>query len=823
MAASNNLRRNILIGLGLALITLAVYWPVRGFEFTNFDDNLYVTENAHLPSGFTSENLSWAFTSGYASNWHPLTWLSHMEDVQLYGLNPAGHHLTNLWFHVANTLLLFGLLVQWTGKAWRSALVAALFAWHPMHVESVAWVAERKDVLSTFFGLLSLWAYGRYVNVFKVQSLRVKVGELKSKVQSPSSKVYYGLALLFFALGLMAKPMLVSLPLILLLLDYWPFGRIYDLRFTIYKSKAEATVWRPGRWLVWLVGEKIPFFLLTALSCLVTFWVQKKGGAVVATHLPLGERVANALVAYVRYVDKLLWPQDLAVLYPYNHALPLWEVLGAALVMALASIVALWGARKRPYVAVGWFWFLITLVPVIGLVQVGEQAMADRYTYLPATGLFVLAVWGAAEMFGRHAWSQWALGLAATCLLSTCLFATSQQLRYWQNSVTLFTHAIQVTDENATPHNNLGGALTAQGKYDEAIEQFDLALKLRPKWEMAQNNLGIALLDQGKLQDAITSFQAAITIKPDYGEAHINLGIALARQGKLDEAIVQYRKALEISPSAEAHNRLGGALERQGKTEAAAQHYATALVINPGFAEAQVNLASIFIAQGKFGPAKEHLLAAVKSNPDLAAAHNNLGNSLAGLGDLDQAAAEYLRTLKLQPDNPQAHLNLANLMARHGQLNEAILHYSAVLKQQPDLAQAHINLAYILNQQGKVDKAIDHYRAALRSDPHAAVALENLAWILATQPDPKLRDGAEALRLSTLAAQSAAPTDATAWDIQAAACAEAGKFAEAVSAAKKAIDLANASQNKGLVAQIQSRLKHYEAGQAFHESAIPQE
>ncbi len=821
MADSNNLRRDVLIGLALALITLAIYWPVTGFDFTNFDDNLYVTENSHLSSGSATEKLVWAFTSGYAVNWHPVTWLSHMVDVQFYGLKPAGHHVTNLLFHLANTLLLFGLLLQWTGKSWRSALVAALFAWHPLHVESVAWVAERKDVLSTFFGLLTLWAYSHYVG--------------ESKVQGPRPKVFYGLALLCFALGLMAKPMLVTLPLILLLLDFWPLGRIYDLRLTIDEPKdlkgVPPTTKAPAdpstplltrkshiayRKLIW---EKMPFFILTALSCLVTFGVQKKGGAMVLIHLPLGQRVANALVAYVRYMGKIVWPHDLAVLYPYNYSLPLWQVLGSALVLVLASILALRVARRRPYVTVGWFWFLITLVPVIGLVQVGEQSLADRYTYIPATGLFVLVVWGAAEMLGRQPWSRWTLGLVAALMLSACLVATSVQLRYWQNSVTLFTHAIQVTQENATPHNNLGGALTAQGKYTEAIKQFDLALKLRPEWDMAQNNLGIALLDQGKIQDAITNFQAAIKNNPDYEEAFVNLGNALVRQGKIDEAIVQFRQALKIAPNAEAHNRLGGAMEVKGKIEEAAHHYEAALAIKPEFAEAHVNLASILNAQGKFGPAGEHLLAALRINPDMAAAHYNLGNALAGQGEIDQAVAQYLTALKLQPDDAQAHFNLANLLAQKKQWDGAMLHYSAALKLQPDLAQAHIFLALILNQQGKADKAIDHYRAALRSDPHAAMALENLAWILATFPEPKLRDGAEAVRLSTLATQLAGPTDAAAWDIQAAACAEAGHFAEAVNAAKKAIDLAKASQNKELAVQIQSRLQRYEAGQAFHESS----
>ncbi len=819
MADLKNPRRNVVIGLALAAITLAVYWPVRGFQFTNFDDGLYVSENAHLTSGSLRERLVWAFTSGYAVNWHPLTWISHMLDVGLYGLNPAGHHMTNLFFHVANTVLLFGLLVRLTRKRWRSAFVAALFAWHPMHVESVAWVAERKDVLSTFFALLTLLAYARYARELKVQGSRFKV--------------FYALALMCFALGLMAKPMLVTLPVIMLLLDLWPLGRIYGFRSMNDDGKLQSGVSdrslagegevfsmrriSPVSWQRALC-EKAPFLLLAAGSSLVTFLVQKSGGAmVVLTHLPLAERAANAVVAYVRYIGKLIWPHDMAVLYPYNHSLPAWQVWGAGLLLAAVSGFALGAVRKRPYVAVGWFWFVIGLVPVIGLVQVGDQSMADRYTYFPATGLFLLVAWEASERLGGRNWSRTVLGGVATLMLVACLFVTARQLRYWQDSITLFSHDLKVTPDNATPHNNLGGALNVQGRYGEAITQFTLALKLRPDWDMARNNLGIALLGEGKLPEAFSNFQAAIKLKPDYENAIVNLGLALARQGKWDAAIEEYQRALKIAPDAEAENRLGGALESQGKIEDAVRHYTEAVSLRPDFAEARVNLASIFNAQGKFEPAREQLLAALKVKPELAVAHYNLGNALAGLGNPIAATAEYLEALRLQPEDAQAHFNLANLMAREKKWDVAALHYSAALRLQPDLVQAHINLAIILDMQGKVDEAINHYRAALHTDSHAVAALKNLAWLLATTPDSKLRDGGEAFRLSTLATQLA-PADPAVWDTHAAACAEAGRFDEAARAAKKAIDLATSSQNHEWLDQVQSRLKLYEAGRAFHES-----
>ncbi len=725
---NNTFRHNVLIGLALALITLAVYWPVGSFEFNNYDDAQYITENARLHSGLTTKNVIWAFTTGYASNWHPLTWLSHMLDVQFYGLKPAGHHVTNLLFHLANTLLLFGLLLQWTGKSWRSALVAALFAWHPLHVESVAWVAERKDVLSTFFGLLTLWAYGRYVN--------------ESKVQGPRSKVFYGLALLCFALGLMAKPMLVTLPLILLLLDFWPLNRSAECGV----RSAELS----QRNLSQLIVEKVPFFILTALSCLVTFGVQKKGGAMVLTHLPIWQRVANAVVAYMRYMEKLAWPHDLAVLYPYNYSLPLWQVLASALVLVLASMVALRVARRRPYVMVGWFWFVITLVPVIGLVQVGEQSLADRYTYIPATGLFVLVVWGAAEMLGRQPWSRWTLGLVATLMLLACLAATSVQLRYWQNSITLFTHAIQVTQENAIAECDLGEALGAEGKTEEATLHFQRALKLRPNYPDAQNNMGSLLAGQGKLEEATAFLNGALNSRPDFDQAFYNLGLVLLKQGKIEEAIGRFRAAVRSNPRYDkALTNLGVALLGQGKLDEAVADFREAVECAPDNPYAQSGLARALDLQNKLAEAIPHYEAAVKIKPDLVEAQDNLGAILAIQGKSAEAVEHFKEALKIRPDFTEAHYNFGNALLAQGKLSEAAAQYSDAVRLQPDYMEAHINLAIVLTQLGKAREAVEHYRTALRLNPHTPLALRKLSWILATNPDPKLRDGAEAVRLAT--------------------------------------------------------------------------
>ncbi|MDB6108365.1 MAG: Tetratricopeptide 2 repeat protein [Pedosphaera sp.] len=607
-----------LICLILALITLVVYWPVKNFEFNNYDDAQYLTQNPRVQQGITAQAVGWAFTSGYASNWHPLTWLSHLLDVQLFGFNAGGHHFTNLLFHVANTLLLFWVLRRCTGSLWRSAFVAALFAWHPLHVESVAWVAERKDVLSTCFWLLTMLAYGTYVEESRNPS------PLNS--QTPGAGLnHYLLALVCFALGLLSKPMLVSLPLILLLLDYWPLRR-FPLPFSMSDTLP-------------LLLEKIPFFLLTAASCVVTFLVQKKGEAVQSLeNLPLGDRFANALVSYVRYLGKLFWPTDLAVLYPYSRHFQLVEVLTAALLLLVICVVVGRLARTHPPLLVGWLWFVITLVPVIGLVQVGGQALADRYTYIPSIGLFLLVAWEVPRLFnagcrkfvpylsvltrqspaletsaGRRTDCAMTrqfriiLLISAAVILSACLLTTAHQLRYWQNSVALFTRAIQVTKTNAVAECNLGLAhaaqgrtneailheraalqvdpnyaeaesnlgmlLGGQGKHEEAILHLLAAIKSRPRFDQSYYNLALVYLQQGRVEDAIGQFRSAVRINPQHDKAFVNLGIALAQQGHLDEAIRQYRQALAIAPNNPyAHNALGRALEAGNNLTEAVTH-----------------------------------------------------------------------------------------------------------------------------------------------------------------------------------------------------------------------------------------------------------
>jgi tetratricopeptide (TPR) repeat protein len=563
--------------LFLVVATLAVYGQLRNFQFINYDDNVYVYDNPLVQKGLTLQGLSWAFTTTRAGNWTPLTWLSHMLDCQLFGLNPGEHHLTNLVFHIANSLLLFLWLLYLTPSLGCSFMVAALFALHPMHVESVAWVAERKDVLSTFFWLLTMWAYVWYVR-------RPGWGK-------------YLLILVCFSLGLMAKPMLVTLPFVLLLLDYWPLGRLSLKGRGAAASSAKPV---PEVALKRLVWEKTPLFGLAALFSLIAFQAQKEVGALWTKTLPFTMRLANALVAYVSYLGKMLWPAHLAVLYPYpGPNLPLWPAVAAGLGLAALSYLALRQARRHPYLLVGWLWYLGTLVPVIGLVQVGRQAMADRYTYVPFIGLFIAVVWGTAALAARWRAPRFLLPVGAGVVLSALSVCTWVQVGYWRDSISLYEHTLQVTRKNPVIQNNLGEALAAQGKLAQAVAHYSEALRLQPDLAQAHYNLGVALGAQGKLAQAVTQYTQALRLQPDFAAAHNNLGEVLATQGKLVQAVAQYRAALRLRPDlAVTRNNLGVALASQGKIEAAITQFQKAIQIKPDFSDAYFNLGLAFLNKG---------------------------------------------------------------------------------------------------------------------------------------------------------------------------------------------------------------------------------
>jgi tetratricopeptide (TPR) repeat protein len=552
--------RSFWVCLALTLITTAVFHQVCTYDFTNYDDSKYIYENSNIQSGITLKAIKWAFTSGYASNWHPLTWLSHMLDWQLFGPKPWGHHLTNLIFHIANTLLLFIVLKQMTHRLWPSAFVAALFALHPLHVESVAWVAERKDVLSTFFWMLTMWAYVRFVSRPKIAS--------------------YLLVLLFFALGLMSKPMLVTLPFVLLLLDYWPLDR-----FSSKRGKAGSKYSLP-----YLLIEKAPLFVMTLVSCIVTFVLQRKGGSMMPFTLKL--RISNALVSYVEYIGKMMWPSRLAVFYPHpDKNIAILHVVISAVLLLAVTILILRFSKSRRYLVTGWFWYLGTLVPVIGFVQVGLQAMADRYTYIPLIGLFIIIAWGAPDLLAKWRYRESILALSPLLIILVMSICTHFQLRYWKNSITLFQHALDVTKNNYIAHHLIGSALRKQGRLDETIYHYKKTIELNPRDSDVYLDIGAVLTAQGKFDEAISIYNKALQITPDLIELHINLGVALLESGKLEEAVKEFEKVLRVQPhNAFVHNNLGVAFLRQRKFDEAIEHFRQTIQIDPNNTTARDNL-----------------------------------------------------------------------------------------------------------------------------------------------------------------------------------------------------------------------------------------
>lgn len=632
--------RNALLGAGLVLVTVAVYAQVVHFDFVGIDDPDYVTENRHVLGGLTGTNIAWAFTSLEKANWHPLTWLSLMLDAELGGKDPFAFHLTNVVLHVANTLLLFGVLLKMTGRPGPSATVAAWFAVHPLHVESVAWVTERKDTLSTLLGFASLAAYARYATRHSWGS--------------------YGLALLGFGLSLMAKPMLVTLPFILLLLEFWPLGRW---------NPASAT--RVGWWRSIPLWDKAPFLALAAASGWITLHAQAKGASVGSfEHFPLGVRIANALVSYVHYAAKMLWPTGLAVQYPYEFdVLSPLNVSLCALLLVSVTAASVWMARSRPYLLVGWLWYLVTLVPVIGLVQVGAQPMADRYTYVPLVGLFLAIVWGAADLLPFERGTQRIRSgvLAAAAIVTTILLAGTAhvQASHWRDTGELFTHALAVSPRNA----------------------------------MARNGLGLDCYERGELDSSVAHYREAIRISPRFVDAHINLAAALVRMGQPAGAASEYALALGLRPGdAETHANLGLVLTQMGRLAEAAGHFAEALRLAPGEPLAHKGLGYLLAQQGRNEEAAAHLRAGLEGNPEDAATRVNLATVEARLGRLGEAAAQLDLALRIEPNNVAARINLGILLVQQGRPREAIAQFSEVLRRNPgdEIARANLERARAL-------------------------------------------------------------------------------------------------------------------------------
>jgi len=576
------------IYLALAIAILAAFWQLSDCEFiTTFDDDLYVTKNPMVNTGFSTKGILWAFTKAHAYNWHPVTWISHMADCQLYGLDPAGHHITNLLLHIANALLLLTVLRQATGNLWASAFVAAAFALHPMHVESVAWVSERKDVLSTFFWYLTILSYLWYV-------------------RRPTLSRYI-ITILLFALGLMSKQMLVTLPLALLLLDYWPLRR-----FTLEKSGTNLSQIRR------CTLEKVPLLLLSIAASITVYLVQQQTGVMKdIIEVSFLCRTKNAFVSYTTYAMQMFWPVRLAIFYPLRcHTLSALKVAGTAAVLLAITTLAVSFVRRKPYLAVGWFWFLGTLVPVIGLVQVGNQAHADRYTYIPHTGLLIMIAWTAAEYFTALRYRRIILSVSAIVLLTAMAVATNRQVRYWRNDVTLHSHAVEAVPRNWWAHEQLGIALGEREKLDQAETHFNISLQIYPEYDRAHYNLAVVLYKQKRFAAAMDHFNQAIRIKPDYLNAHIGLGTVMLNIGGVDQAADHFKKTLDLKPdSPKLHNSLGLALAMQNKFDEAIESFNEAIKYGPDYIEARLNLAKAYEQLGMIDGALEQYKQILRIDP----------------------------------------------------------------------------------------------------------------------------------------------------------------------------------------------------------------
>ncbi|MGO9262983.1 MAG: tetratricopeptide repeat protein, partial [Bryobacteraceae bacterium] len=623
-------RLDLWISLALAVSVFAIYFQVRNFEFIGYDDPEFLVKNIHIRDGLTPASIAWALKTGCAANWFPLTWLSYMLGVDLYGLASGWHHVTNVFLHALNTLLLFAVLRRMTGERWRSAFVALLFAIHPLHVEPVAWVAERREVLSGLFWFLSMWVYLRYI-------------------ERPRATAYT-LLVLAFGCGLMSKPMIVTLPFALLLLDFWPLQRW-------------GTV--PLRR---LILEKVPLVVLSAAASVITLLVQQGAGATSSlAEVPFKFRIENAVVSYLAYIFQFFWPARLAVLYPYATGLPAWQVIGAGAVLAAITALAIAGRKRRPYLPVGWFWFAGTLVPVIGLVQVGVQSRADRYMYIPLVGLSVIVVWGLGEIAGhlprrRAEFRSLAAALAAIACCAYGVVAWSTAA-HWRNTVTLFRHAVEVTHDNWAALTTLSQVLLTEDRVDEAMPYIAEALRLRPNLPEAHINFGAALSKRGDFDAAAAQYRIALKGDPNNADAQEGLGVVLAEKGQFAEALANLNAAAKSSPDdADIHYNLGRLYGLAGRPDLAVAEFAETARLQPENAKARFNLGTAYAAQERFSEACGQFREALRLKPDYVSARFNLASALANLGRFDEAISHFQEVLRVQPDFPEAAEALQNCL-----------------------------------------------------------------------------------------------------------------------------------------------------------------
>ncbi len=744
----------------LVLAVLAVFGQTAGFMFLNFDDGMYVYENPVVQQGLRWPGVAWAFRYAAIGHWHPLTWLSHMADCQLFGLWPGGPHLVNVALHAGSSVLLFLLLRTMTGTLWRSALVAAVFAVHPLRAESVAWVAERKDVLSGLFFMLTLWAYVRYAR--------------------QPSRGKFAIVVLLYALGLLSKNMLVTLPLVLLLLDWWPLRRMNP-------PLADGEKGVRGQWavLVWsLVKEKLPLFVLAAGSCVATILAPEKVASF--GHVSTWQRLGGAFVCYCFYLRDIVFPTGLAIPYLFPpHGFPLWEVILAGTALLGISVAVAAGRRRRPYLVVGWLWFLGMLFPVIGLVQISFYTHADRYTYLPSIGLTMAITWALADWTEAWKHGRVAAGGMMAVVVGTLIACAHHQTSYWRDSETLWTRTLAATSGNYVACYNLGVIRLMKGRPDDAMTDFRKALEFNPDYAPALNNLGGNFMAKDDLRDAIPLLRRAVAADPSYEIASCNLGQALAQIGQLPEAIVCYRQALELKPDyAEAHYGLGAAFFAQHQWEEAIRQLRKALDLKPGFPEASFCLGRALLRKGDFDGAMDFLEA----------------NAKAGLYPTDQ------------------WLDLGNDFLQKSYFEDAVLCFQREAAIHPGSADAGASLGLAFYENGQPREAVEAWQKTLEIKPDLMVIRNGLAWLLATTPDASLRNGTKAIALAEAASQASANADPVVLHTLAAAYAEAGRFADATSTARRARELAATQKNENLAAQLETEMKQYEADKPTREA-----
>jgi tetratricopeptide (TPR) repeat protein len=708
-----------LLAAGLVLGTMALYWPATHCDFVNYDDDYNLTENALVLKGVTWEGIKEFFFNPFVLPiWTPLTMSSHMVAVQVFGLNPWGHHMINVVLHGLNAALVFALLQQMTGAKWRSLWVAVFFAFHPLRVEAAAWVTQRRELLTAFFGLLSLIAYVRYAQA-RMQDAEGRRHKTEgsdthhatrstshvSRLAGNGSRtmgyrlLWYWVSWCCFGLACLSKPNAVTWPFVLLLLDYWPLRRL-DLS-TLHALRST---------LLGLVREKIPFFVIVVCLGIGSTLVLKLNAAMEpGSRLPLGGRVGNAMISYCGYLGKLFWPTDLAVLYPHPGQSPLGlVVLAGGLLLGISALFLAW-PRRHPYLLMGWLWFCGTLVPVSAVVTIGSQAMSDRWSYVPSLGAIILAIWGAGELARGRRYLELALPVGAGVAMVLCWAMTREQLGYWKDSEALFRHTIEVTKGNYGAYNNLGSALSKKGQFDEAVRQFQEALRIKPDYPQAQINLGVVLSQKGEPGQAIQHLQEAIRLSPNFRDGRYLLGLALVQNGQLDEAIHQFEETLRVRPDhVGAHYDLGLALGRKGQMDGAIYH----------------------------------LRETIRLSPDHAGAHINLGVALSQKGETDEAIRQFQEALRLTPDSAAAHYNLGAALAKRGQMEEAIRHYQEAIRLEPNRAEAHNNLGTALYQQGRNGEATRQFQEALRLKPDYAEARKNLILALPAPASPAPPSGA---------------------------------------------------------------------------------